>query len=99
MGWGWEEGCGKYSLYTHRHDMWGGRRWKFKSNNTTSITFHLFRTIKKFFQNIVSKDITPDYLVWETERKNDREITELAGSDHRLAQVSAGPKVFSIHMK
>ncbi len=88
----------KYSLYTHIRAMWGGRRWKFKSNNRTIITFNLFRAIKKFFHNNVSKDITPDYLVWETERKI-TEKTDLAGSDPLNVYTRQNPRRHVVFME
>jgi hypothetical protein len=45
------------------------------------------------------KDITLDYFLWETERKNDRKETKAHYRDDRLAQVLVRPEVFSVHMK
>ncbi len=54
--------------------MWGGGGGgRVKSNHTKIKNFSIYNSDLKVLE--VLKNISPNYIAWETERKNDREKT------------------------
>jgi hypothetical protein len=67
--------CGEVLFIHTDRPCVGGGGWKPNYNHTKFITSQLITSTKKFYENVL-KDISLDYLLWETKRKNAREKTK-----------------------